>query len=270
MQRVLETGWITKKHEGTPDRQVRYRMACLDKNHLPQVMDLQSLICQVLQRPDLLQPFSKDFMLQHMGYQGTVLGVFVQDRLVAFRNLYYPSPGDRQWNLGFDIGLAKAKLAQVVNLQMVCVHPDFRGNQLALKMNRTALRLLHSRKTHPHVCATVSPFNIWNIPVLLSCGFSIVKLKRKYGGKIRYIVYQNLLKPLTFVLGGAQRVALDDLDTQRRLLAAGYFGVAVQTAPSAGGAKSGTGLELVFKKHGTGSARKSMLRPRQAMAAVAV
>jgi hypothetical protein len=267
MQRVLETGWLRPKHEETRGRRVRYRMACLDENYLPQVMELQSLICQVLQRPDLLHPFSKDFMMQHMGRQGTVLGVFVKDRLVAFRNLYYPSPEDRQWNLGLDIGLSKAKLAQVVNLQMVCVHPDFRGNRLALKMNRTALRLLRAHKTHPHVCATVSPFNIWNIPVLLSCGFSIVKLKRKYGGKIRYIVYQNLIKPLNFVLGGVERVALDDLETQRRLLDSGYFGVNVRPGSLAGGG-SGTGLELVFKKHLRATALQRVLQPAHEMAAV--
>lgn len=268
MQRVLETGWLTQKHEETRGRRVRYRMACLDENYLPQVMELQSLICQVLQRPDLLQPFSKDFMRRHMGLQGTVLGIFVEDRLVAFRNLYYPSPGDRRWNLGLDVGLSKAKLAQVVNLQMVCVHPDFRGNRLALKMNRTALRLLRARKTHPHVCATVSPFNIWNIPILLSCGFSIVKLKHKYGGKIRYIVYQNLLKPLTFVRDDAERVALDDLQTQRQLLDSGYFGVAVQPAPFGGIGGSGTGLDLVFKKHGGATVPQSVPRPVCEMATV--
>jgi hypothetical protein len=56
--------------------------------------------------------------------------------------------------------------------------------------------LLRERKTHYHVCATVSPRNVWNIPVLLTNGFYIANLKEKYGGTMRCVVYQDSRKPV--------------------------------------------------------------------------
>ena len=226
MQRILATGWLKEKvNGGNGSKMVKYSITCLSTSHLPQVMALQEVICQNLQHPDLLQPFPHDFMEQHMGRRGIVLGVIVKDRIAAFRNLYYPESNDRQWNLGLDIGLADAALTQVVNFQMACVHPLYRGNALALKMNKIALNLLREKGTHPHVCATVSPYNVWNIPVLLKSGFAVAKLKRKYGGKVRYIVYQNLNQPLAFEDHSKIPVCLEDLDTQKKIMDLGFHGV---------------------------------------------
>lgn len=125
----------------------------------------------------MLQSFSEDFMKQHLEPLGFAIGVFLENRLAAFLNVYYPASMDKEWNLGIDAGLTGADLRHVANLQMVCVHPRFRGNALATKMNRIALKLLRQRGTHHHICATVSPDNIWNIPALLKSDFHIVKLK---------------------------------------------------------------------------------------------
>jgi hypothetical protein len=247
MQRILATGWLKKKVNGSRSKMVKYSMTCLNKSHLPQVMALQEVICQNLQRPDLLQPFPDDFMAQHMGRRGIVLGVFVEDRIAAFRNLYYPKSNDRQWNLGIDIGLADAALTQVVNLQMVCVHPLFRGNALALKMNQIALNLLCEKGTHPHVCATVSPYNVWNIPVLLQSGFAVAKLKSKYGGKVRHIVYQNLDQPLAFDDQSQIPVSLDDLDTQKKVMNLGYYGVDLKRRQRIGADDPAGNFDLIFK-----------------------
>jgi hypothetical protein len=225
MQRILATGWLKEKVNRNGSKMVKYSITCLSKSHLPQVMALQEVICQNLQQSDLLQPFPDDFMEQHMGRRGIVLGVIVKDRIAAFRNLYYPESNDRRWNLGIDIGLADAALTQVVNFQMVCVHPLYRGNALALIMNQIALNLLREKGTHPHVCATVSPYNVWNIPVLLKSGFAVVKLKRKYGGKVRYIVYQNLNQPLAFDDHSIMPIGLDDIDAQKKILDLGFHGV---------------------------------------------
>ncbi len=248
MQPTLKAGWIRQKSNETQDRMVPYRISRLDESQLPQVMALQKIICRHLQRPDLLHAFPQDFMKQHMGHRGVVLGVFVQERLVAFRNLYYPKPNDSEWNLGIDLNLAGDQLSQVVNLQMVCVHPDFRGNHLALILNRIALQILRNRRAHPHVCATVSPSNIWNIPVLLASGFHIARLKMKYDGKIRYIVHQHLYNRRRFDDSSAVKVCLDDLDTQKRLLDAGFYGVQLTQRKLFRRKNFTAGFHLVFKQ----------------------
>jgi len=247
MASILATGLLRQKSNGARNRTLKYIITILNEKHLPLVMALQAVIVQNLGRPDLLQSFSYDFMKQHMGRQGAVLGVFVENRLAAFRNLYYPHPWEKEWNLGLDLGLPEDELTKVANLQMVCVHPRFRGNGLAMKMNRISLELLLERGAHHHVCATVSPYNIWNIPILLKCGFRIVKLKRKYGGKLRYIVHQDLRGPVLFNDRSAIPVRLGDHDTQKKWLASGYCGVALCRRDVGRGEDSAGLLDLVFK-----------------------
>jgi ribosomal protein S18 acetylase RimI-like enzyme len=188
-------------------------------------MALQDFIVRHLQYSSLLERFSSEFMREHLGRKGFALGVFSQGALVGFRNVYFPGVQDPEWNLGRDIGLPGSQLTRVANLQMVCVHPDYRGNRLALKMNRIALRLLRQGGNHDHICATVSPLNIWNIAILLESGFHIRCVKPKYGGKMRYILYQRLKDPTQFCKKIKAAVVLNDLETQKRLLSAKYYAV---------------------------------------------
>ena len=247
MQNILATGWLKQKDRTVQSKVLKYMITPLYEEHLPVIMALQECIIQSLGRPDLLQPFSCDFMRQHMGRQGMVLGVFVENRLVAFRNVYFPDPHDEEWNLGRDLALPAEALAKVANLQMVCVHPRFRGNGLALKMNQISLGQLRERGTHPHVCATVSPYNIWNLPILLNTGFRVAKLKNKYGGKLRYILHQDLHKPYLFHDDGVVQARLEDFDTQKKLISAGFSGVALVRRESPGRDGPPSGLDIVFK-----------------------
>lgn len=135
---------------------------------------------------------------------------------------------DREWNLGYDIGLESADaLKQVANLQMICVHPDFRGNSLGWRMNVKAIARIRQLQRHIHLCATVSPYNYWNIKILLQSGFTIRQLKRKYNGKLRYIVYQDLTRPF----GGGETtnesiaVRLTNIERQGELIRQGFIGV---------------------------------------------
>jgi hypothetical protein len=114
-------------------------------------------------------------------------------------------------------------------------------------MNQISLGLLRKKNTHHHVCATVSPCNIWNIPILLASGFQIAKLKSKYGGKIRYIVYQDLRDPILFDDQSAVQVRLDDLNIQKRWLCSGFYGVALRRRHISPGEDSVRGFDLVFK-----------------------
>lgn len=247
MSSILATGYLSQKSQDSRRHALEYTITYLEEKHLPLLMHLQEVIVQNLSRPDLLQAFSYDFMKRHLGPQGVVLGVFVEKQLVAFRNIYFPDSWDAEWNLGKDLGLPEEELVNVANLQMVCVHPRFRGNSLALKMNRVSLGLLRESRTHYHVCATVSPYNIWNIPVLLNGGFRIVRLKNKYGGKIRYIVHQDLRTSLRFNDRSAVSARLDDLDAQKKWLDNGFYGVALHKRNHRDGKDAASGFDLVFK-----------------------
>jgi len=227
-RQLLETGMMEEKLDDSGVREVEYSMTFLDESYMHQIMDLQTIIVQNLSRRDMLQAFSYDFMEEHIEKKGFIMGVFVGKRLVAFRNVYYPDSQDAEWNLGIDLGLPDTELSRVANRQMVCVHPTFRGNALASKMNRHALRLLKEQNTHYHICATVSPYNFWNVRILLKSGFAIRKLKDKYGGKIRYVVYQNMKKPVQFDVDTSVSARLNDFEEQKKLFSTGLCGVALE------------------------------------------
>ena len=237
MSAILETGTIrrrrlakvetgkTVKAEGGEPLSVPYTMRYLDESYLEQVCDLQNLICQHLPSSDLLQPFAPDFMFQHVSNKGRIIGVFADQGLIAFRALYFPDIDDHEWNLGFDIGLKGSELAKVANLQMVCVNPLYRGNQLGLKMNRHAIKFLKKETDYVHLCATVHPRNHWNVRILMKSGFVIKELKEKYGGKLRYIVYQNLREPIKIISEGKVLVKHLDIDEQKKVLKRGFLGI---------------------------------------------
>jgi hypothetical protein len=229
MEPVLERGILRVKSDTGAGATQEFYITKLSESDLPDIMALQEIIVRNLHRSDILEPFPADFMREHLTKRGFVLGLFSGGGLVAFRNVFFPDRCDMVWNLGRDVGLPHAALAKVANLQLVCVHPDYRGNGLALKMNRLSLALLRECGTCEHICATVSPHNLWNLLILLNSGFHIRNLKSKYGGKMRYIMYQRLSMPESFDAHGLVELKLKDTKLQKRLLRSGYCGVQLKS-----------------------------------------
>jgi len=223
-EKPIHSGVIYKKNKNSNLDEVQYEIRILDQSFLPQIMELQQLIIENLLRKDTLQPFPADFMEEHLGRKGFVLGVLSGSDLLAFRNVYFPDINDMEWNLGIDLGFPSRILNKVANLQMVCVHPSCRGNSIAVTMNRHAIRIIKELGIHDHVCATVSPYNFWNIKILLDCGFIIKKLTKKYGGKLRYVVHQDLNCPMSFDSGCSQSVVLTNFIKQHEMLSNGWYG----------------------------------------------
>lgn len=231
MTDALERGVLLKKRPDGRPISVACEMKRLTVACLGQVMALQELIVSRLSRPEMLQPFSEAFMRTHFGPRGIVLGVFVEKELVAFRNVYFPKADDREWNLAIDLGFPPQALPRVANLQMVCVHPSFRSNGLALKMNRQAIKVIGRLGCIDHLFATVSPYNYWNINILLETGFTIRALKDKYGGKLRYLAYQDVSRPRPTGKNECRIAPLTDFKQQQTLFQSGYSGIRIQRAP---------------------------------------
>jgi hypothetical protein len=228
---IIETDHIRIKTGNQLSQEIPCVMQMLDESHLDEVMNLQSTIIQRLSRKEMLQPFSWSFMQSHFSQKGFVLGIFVENKLVAFRNMYYPDGNDREWNLGLDLGLPQKEYKRTANFQMVCVHPLYRGNSLARKMNQQAIRIIKKQNRFDHLLATVSPFNYWNVGILLRSGFVIKALKKKYNDKLRYIVYQNLKVPPPSPPASDQTAGLTDFQKQEKILQKGYHGFRICEIP---------------------------------------
>lgn len=227
---MIAHGKLKRCPAASKTEEAAFEMRYLEKSDLPQIMALQDVILGRLSRKDLLEAFPRDFMESHIGSQGFIIGIFVRKRLVAFRNVYFPDVNDREWNLGYDIGLETHEdLRRVANLQMLCVHPEFRGNSLGRRMNLHAIDAIRRERRFMHLCATVSPYNYWNVSILLKCGFTIRTLKTKYNGKLRYVVHQNLDRPVRLPESSKRvSVRLTDLERQKDLIGRGFIGVRIR------------------------------------------
>jgi hypothetical protein len=98
-------------------------------------------------------------------------------------------------------------------------------------MNRHAISILRGLEPYEHLCATVSPYNFWNIRILLDTGFAVRKLKKKYGGKLRYIVHMNLKNPDRFSSDPELQVSLTDFNRQKELFDKGWCAVQLSGKP---------------------------------------
>jgi len=231
MKDITGTGVAVRKGKDAVLCEVPYEIRILDAGYLSEIIELQQVIIKGLPRGEMLQPFSESFMKEHIRRKGFILGVVSGGSLIAFRNIYFPDIDDPEWNLGIDLGLPENSLCKVANFQMVCVHPDFLGNSLALVMNRHAISILKKMEPYEHLCATVSPYNFWNIRILLDTGFAVRKLKKKYGGKLRYIVHMNLKNPDRFSSDPELLVSLTDFKKQEELFEEGWCAVQLSGKP---------------------------------------
>jgi hypothetical protein len=152
-----------------------------------------------------------------------MVGVFVEDELVAFRALAIPEIDEH--HLGYDIGLGTEQLDEVVYQEITNVHPDYRGFGLQKKLGTIVMELLDA-SPYTHVCATVAPFNIASLKDKLHQGMVIGALKKKYGEMLRYVFYKKLhenRKAGSKVL----EVSMGDTEKQRQLLAEGWIGTSI-------------------------------------------
>jgi hypothetical protein len=228
---VTGKGGTVLKSKDSALCKVPYEIRILDETYLSEIIKLQQVIIERLPRGDMLQSISESFMKEHIGKKGFILGVVSGGSLIAFRNVYFPDMDDPKLNLGIDLGLPENSLCKVAHFQMVCVHPEFLGNSLALVMNRHAISILKKMEPYEHLCATVSPYNFWNIRILLDTGFAVMKLKKKYGGKLRYIVHMNLKNPDRFSSTPELQISLTDFKRQKELFEKGWYAVQLSGKP---------------------------------------
>jgi len=211
-----------------PTREFLYELIHVDEGRLEEILDLQELIVTQLDDPDLFHPGSISFIKEHIQKKGRIIGISSGNRLIGYRVLSFP--GSDPDNLGIDLSVPKTELSRVAHLEIFAVHPDYRGNTLQLKTLPSVISILRDFG-YEHVCATVSPKNYPGLNNLLKGRFVIKGLKEKYGGKLRYILYQNLAQPISRVSQETITLLNTDIQEQKRALARGYYGYEMLVKP---------------------------------------
>jgi ribosomal protein S18 acetylase RimI-like enzyme len=211
-----------QKYQNIPQKnQIMGYMIFLDDSYLSSIMMLQEMIVEDLKGTNIFQHYSAEFIQSCFKTHGRIIGIIVKGKLIAYRIIYFPKHNDD--NLGIDLDFPEKILSKVAHLQMVVVHPDYRGNSLALKMNYQALNVMKTFKYH-HACVTVAPNNFYNLKIVFKLGFIIKKLKIKYGNKLRFILHKNLEQELSLNPKYDILIQSTDIDAQQKALQQGLMG----------------------------------------------
>lgn len=199
-----------------------YVVRVLKKDSLEDILRLQDLVLGTLINNDFLSPVTKEEYEDFVS-KSLMVGVFVEDKLIAFRALAIPEIDED--HLGYDIGLKTEQLDQVVYQEITNVHPDYRGFGLQKKLGAIVMELLDA-SPYTHVCATVAPFNIASLKDKLSQGMVIGALKNKYADMLRYVFYKKLHEERK-VGGEVLEINMADTEKQQQLLAEGWIGTSI-------------------------------------------
>ncbi|WP_140392755.1 N-acetyltransferase [Virgibacillus dakarensis] len=156
---------------------------------LPLILQLQTKVENALVSNTFLSPLSRKEFTRILTGKGFMLGVFIDEKLIAFRAMLQPEMDEE--HLGLDAGLPEAELPKVIYSEISNVDPEYRGNGLQKYMGQILMNEIDYEKFR-YVCATVAPMNIPSIKDKFSLGLEIVALKEKYQGKLRYIFIKDL------------------------------------------------------------------------------
>lgn len=198
----------------------------LDLRHVQEMMRLQREVQRAEHNNVSLQPLSEQEFTYILSGNGCIIGIYVNEKIVAFRAMLVP-PKDDPEHLGSDAGLLEQDLHQVIYSEISVVHPAYRGNRLQTYMGEILFNDVN-KKQYTHVAATVAPFNIPSIKDKLALGMEIVGLKEKYHGKLRYIFIYNWEQCEKRLYHKTKIVEMSATKEQATLLKEGYRGVAIE------------------------------------------
>lgn len=197
-----------------------YKVEVLSHEQLPQLEKLQDEVITALQDQNTLQPLSEEEFSYILDDHGLMIGVYVDDELIAFRALLEPMIDDE--HLGRDCGISEEELPRVLYQEISNVSPRYRGYGLQKKMAQIIMEQIDLSR-FDYICATVKPLNIPSLKDKFSQDLLVAGLKEKYGNKLRYIFFKKLKneKP---VFTEARALKMSDTTGQQQLLKEGFLG----------------------------------------------
>ncbi len=211
------------------------RIVPLGGERVAEMIAIQGAVCAQLALPELYFPLDAQEMQELVGPDGLCVGAERDGRLIGFFGVLFM--GERDGNIGRDLGLAAQDLPLVAYFKATNVLPEHRGLGLQKRMTHALLtRIVGMALTRPTtwLTSTVSPRNLASLKSFLDCGFWIQGLKPKYLGNMRYLMLrQPHRQDVERLVTDAMAVPLLDYDTQIDLLARGWRGVALNGDPAA-------------------------------------
>ena len=150
---------------------------------LTAILNLQEVVYQAMPDPSQLAPLTRNELIESL-HLDSLIGVFnSRNELVAFTLLVANRKGTR--NLASDGRLNWRKCA---TLDMVMVHPSYRGNKLQQTLVATVIDRACNEETE-YILATVAPDNTHSLDNFKQMGFTVaIPNLSKYGGLQRALL----------------------------------------------------------------------------------
>ena len=207
-------------------KDVTYKQLSLAE--MEEIEVLQEIVIHSLEDSTILQPLSRAELENILRNNGIMLGAFQGDQLIACRALLKPDPTEDE-HLGVDAGADD--LSRVLYQEVSFVHPAYRGYGLQRKLGERVMELVNLAD-FDLVCATVKPFNIASLKDKFSQGMQVVALKKKYGGKLRYVFAKYLHDEVNLT---DEQIVINMANTEEQqiIISQGYVGIKlIQTEDS--------------------------------------
>jgi GNAT superfamily N-acetyltransferase len=214
-----------------------HALRALTAADLPALHRLHEAVVGALPDPALFRLFggAEKFLADHLGARGRSLGIFEQDRLVAYGSLTRPAADDLD-NYAGDLGWSPARAARVALLSAAMVHPAHRVQGLHRALIASRIELARELGV-PDLLVRAAPANAVSRRTLLSHGFAVAWLGVQREGSLRHVLWRPIDRPAwTAPASGEPALAwasADDLVEQQRLLAEGRLGVRMRAGDTA-------------------------------------
>lgn len=223
MNVIVETGTIKNREDGG---YYPFEMCLLEENNIEEILNFQHEVLSTLENSEVCVYLSEFEVREILNGLGIMVGIYVNNTLAAYGTSLFP--GEREDNLGRDINLTDEELMKVAHLESVAVHPAYRGNSLQMKIAHYLIKKVNEDGRCNYLMNTISPYNLPSLKITISLGFIIRKLYIKYGGVLRYLLFNDLRSPVKIDKETIITVMASDLEKQKELLQMGYYGISFE------------------------------------------
>ena len=167
--------------------EVTFRPLAIDA--IPALLEVQEeTFAHAAGQKDFLRRNTEETFSLCFGEGSLVLGAFYRDEMIAFGILH--AAGDTKENLALDLEFVK-DVTENANVKLIIVRPASRGNGLQRAFIERMIDYARERGFR-YLSSTVSPTNPWSKNNLEACGFSPVKILKKYGGMERILLAREI------------------------------------------------------------------------------
>jgi len=228
---ILASGVVRRKSDGGV---IPFHMELLGTDWLGRALALQTAVLRQVKEPGLVVSLSADEFERMLGPEGKVVGVLAQERLIGLFGVYFP--GSSEENLARDLDMPPTERLRAFHMEIAYVDPDFQGNGLQKQMMAALVGRVARGGAYRWALATIDPRNLASLVSAFGLKLLAARVMPKYGGLLRYIMVQDVARPIAVDAGSAVEVPIEDVERQQDMFAHGYVGYQI-----AGGSSAGSG-----------------------------